>query len=178
MSKKEGELSPDQNSLPQSDCNDLIAAEDAQPTLTKKETTEPNCNICDAAIIKSKKFAQRFQETTPSLISAFLLIFTLMICITAIVSSLIFNMQNGRSEENNNPLEYVSLNEYNKIKAGMTYTQVEEIIGVPGQLKFRTDSNGSKVEFFEWFGKNTSESKVSIIFENELVTSKTQFGLE
>lgn len=177
------EILPDPDPLPQTDGIDTVYAEEAQSdgndTTSTEETQTDGFDTTSTEgtqpidIEEDKKTRKSF-----SMISAFLLILTLILCFTAITFSIIFRVQEHHIEENLNPQDYVTLAEYNKIKLGMTYDQVKEIIGTDGQLKFRTNYNGSKAEFYEWFGKNKSDSKVDLIFENEIVTDKKQFGLK
>lgn len=73
--------------------------------------------------------------------------------------------------------EYITLEEYNKIEAGMTYDEVCEIIGSKGSDTANSSVNGYTVKIVTWYGNGTLGSNANVTFENGKVTGKAQVGL-
>ena len=69
----------------------------------------------------------------------------------------------------------VTMEKYNKIKSGMTYDQVKEILG-EGQLISETELMGTKDQMYEWI--NSDGANMNITFQNGKVDTKTQFELK
>lgn len=69
----------------------------------------------------------------------------------------------------------VTLDQYNKVRTGMAYEQVKDILG-EGQLSSQTDIFGSKSEIYEWINSNGSDMNVT--FRNGKAESKAQFNLK
>lgn len=69
----------------------------------------------------------------------------------------------------------VTLDKYNKINNGMTYSQVKAILG-EGQLISQGQLLGTKTEMFEWI--NSDGSNMNVTFQNGKVQSKAQFQLK
>lgn len=81
-------------------------------------------------------------------------------------------------QEKNDPT--ITLAEYNKIVVGMTYSQCVEIIGGDGVLQSEIGTAGTSVGVirnYTWQGTQDYAS-ASISFDNYVVYSKVQFGLE
>lgn len=77
--------------------------------------------------------------------------------------------------------ETITLEEFNKIEHGMTYSQVCEIIGGKGTLSSSVDLGmGAEyvTEMYDWEGKGKFGGNASITFQGGVVTAKAQFGLE
>ncbi len=70
----------------------------------------------------------------------------------------------------------VTLDNFNRIETGMTYAEVTEIFGRPGDLSMETDLAGTKVEVYSWRA-TMGLGNATISFTDGLVASKFQFGL-
>lgn len=75
------------------------------------------------------------------------------------------------------PSGAVTLANFNEVETGMTYGDVSEIFGNPGELTAQSEFGGHKSEIYSWktargFGNAT------VTFMNGEVQSKAQFGLE
>ncbi len=71
----------------------------------------------------------------------------------------------------------VTLASFNKVQTGMTYAEVSEIFGGPGELTAQSEFGGYKSEIYSWeAAKGFGNATVS--FMNGKVQSKAQIGLE
>jgi outer membrane protein assembly factor BamE (lipoprotein component of BamABCDE complex) len=70
----------------------------------------------------------------------------------------------------------LTLENYNKIKNGMSYDEVKSIIGSPGTETMSSGSGKYKVESYQW--KGDGFKFLSIVLSGGKVTSKTQANLE
>ena len=80
----------------------------------------------------------------------------------------------GRIPICNRPQD-VTLAEFNRIKDGMTYSQVCEIIGVRGTETSRSSLVGITTVMYSW--TNDDYSNMNAMFQNGGLVSKAQFGL-
>ena len=71
----------------------------------------------------------------------------------------------------------ITLEQYNKIKEGMTYQQVVDIVGSEGSLTVNSSAGGISIEMYTWVSDN-SYGLAEIGFQDGKVISMTQFGLE
>ena len=107
--------------------------------------------------------------------------------VVLVVLALPFLLRGGK--EGVNPKEaasspVVTLDEYNRVKEGMTYEEVVRIIGVEGKLT--TEHNSKQTVFGQQFGsqlrnyrwENDPMSFVSLGFTDGKVRSKFMHGLE
>jgi hypothetical protein len=72
-------------------------------------------------------------------------------------------------------VEAVSMAKYEQVKTGMALAEVEKILG-KGIETSRMDAMGTTTVSYNW--KNSNGSSMSAVFQNDLVTSKMQFGLK
>lgn len=70
----------------------------------------------------------------------------------------------------------ITLSEYNKLKKGMTYQQVVDIVGEKGTLDSSTTGYGITIKIYSWNQKSTY-GVASVLFENNKLESKSQAGL-
>lgn len=70
----------------------------------------------------------------------------------------------------------VTMENYKKIKTGMTYKEVVEIFGEEGEEMSSVDVAGYKTETFMW--KSGTFTNVTLTFQNEKLMSKFQMGLD
>lgn len=69
----------------------------------------------------------------------------------------------------------VTMEMYNRIKEGMSYDQVCEIIGFEGEEQSRNNLAGTTTVMYRW---SNSFSGMSAIFHGDSLYSKSQFGLK
>ena len=72
---------------------------------------------------------------------------------------------------------YITLEEFNKIKSGMTYKQVVDIVGCDGTVVSESTVMGSKMTIYSWYGKDGISNANVNINDNKLI-NKTQIGLK
>ncbi len=70
----------------------------------------------------------------------------------------------------------ISMDKYNQIKDNMTKSEVEKIIGGAGEEISSSSGGGSKFSSFKWTGDNYST--IIVMYRNDKVMSKSQFGLK
>lgn len=71
----------------------------------------------------------------------------------------------------------ITLDTYNQIQTGMSYEEVKNIIGGDGILNSDTNIADISTKIYTWYAED-GISNASIIFQNDAVTTKSQFGLE
>lgn len=74
------------------------------------------------------------------------------------------------------PESGVTLAGFQKIKTGMTYKQVVEVLGKEGELLSESDIAGIKTEMYQW--KAGFPANMNATFQRGKLVSKAQFGLE
>lgn len=137
------------------------------------------CKYCQSEIDKKAKVCpvcKRSLKGHGCLIA--ILVFIIVICGT-VFGTLSFNASvqkeiSGVSEDS----EYITLDEYNQIQAGMTYEQVVEIVGSEGNPTVQSDGAGTSYQMYTWYGNGTAGSNANVTFLNGTVTSKAQIGLK
>jgi hypothetical protein len=75
----------------------------------------------------------------------------------------------------------MSLAEFNKIQTGMTYQEVQDIVGGEGTLSSSVDIGmGSeyKTEIYQWTGDGSIGANANVTFQGGKVMSKAQIGLK
>jgi hypothetical protein len=74
----------------------------------------------------------------------------------------------------------VTMANYLKLQTGMTYEQVAQILGDPGEELSSTDIAGIKGKMYMWKAQGLAGftgSNMNATFQNNMLTSKAQFGL-
>jgi hypothetical protein len=71
----------------------------------------------------------------------------------------------------------VTLENYLKIQTGMTYSQVVEILGEPGEELSRSSFGDITTVMYSWKGKGSLGANMNAMFQNDRLISKAQFGL-
>ncbi len=88
----------------------------------------------------------------------------------------------SRVEQNGDPAQGVTMENFNKIKTGMTQRQVEDILGGPGTEMSRVEIPGTPTTvMYMWEGDGMSGhlgGNMNVMFQNSRVISKAQFGLK
>ena len=77
----------------------------------------------------------------------------------------------------------VTMEKFNKIQDGMSYSQVSSIMGDPGELGASTTMPGipgimEKLESKIYMWKNSDGTNMNVQFQNDKVMTKAQFGLK
>ncbi len=70
----------------------------------------------------------------------------------------------------------LTLAKYNKIKEGMSYKEVVEILGSEGVEQMSSGSGRYRVTSYKWDGDNYAF--ITVIFTGDKETSKVQYGLK
>jgi ribosomal protein L37E len=71
----------------------------------------------------------------------------------------------------------VTMANFNKIKTGMTYSEVVKILGSEGEVMSENEMAGYKTEMYQWQG-DSFVSNMNAMFQNRKLISKAQFGLK
>lgn len=75
----------------------------------------------------------------------------------------------------------ISLEEFEKIETGMSYTEVCDIIGGEGTLGSNVDigmGEEYKTEIYQWTGDGSIGANANVTFQGDKVISKAQIGLK
>ena len=75
----------------------------------------------------------------------------------------------------------ISLDEFNKIENGMSYSEVCDIVGGEGTLSSSSDIGlGAeyKTDLYQWSGDGSIGANANVMFQNNKVISKAQVGLK
>lgn len=139
------------------------------------------CKKCGTELSKKDKFCQscgaraRMSKGWTIALVVFVLLFVL---IAAIRMSGESNTDTPTTTESET--EYITLDEFNQIKNGMTYEQVVKIIGCEGKLVTSSDIYGSTSQTYAWSSKDMGGITygASVVFVDGKVTGKTQVGLD
>jgi len=65
--------------------------------------------------------------------------------------------------------------DYDRLKEGMSYSQIRSIIGVEGEELSRSDVAGFKTIMYSW--KNANGSNMNVMLQNDRLINKAQYGL-
>lgn len=74
--------------------------------------------------------------------------------------------------------EYITMDEYNQIETGMTYEEVQKIVGGTGEVSVQSETAGIKIIIVTWYGNGVAGSNANVTFTNNEVTTKAQVGLQ
>lgn len=70
----------------------------------------------------------------------------------------------------------VNSENFKKLKNGMKYKEAVEILGGEGNLLSESEVAGYKTEVYQW--KNGMTAGISLVFQNDKLLSKSQYGLD
>lgn len=137
------------------------------------------CKFCQAEIPNKAKVCPNCKRTLKSPGCLPVILIFLIIVVFGIVAAIGMNDSvqksvSGVSDES----EYITMEEYNKIKTGMTYEEVKEIIGSPGELSSTSSVGNYTVSIYTWYGNGTAGSNANVTFQNGYVSGKAQVGLK
>lgn len=93
---------------------------------------------------------------------------------------IILNAETFIPKSNSSNVSSITLDEFNKIQAGMPYSKVVDIIGGNGELVSESTVGEYTAQTYMWKGSDfdTSGGNAIIIFSNGDVTAKAQSGLK
>ncbi len=72
----------------------------------------------------------------------------------------------------------VTMENYNRLKTGMTYVQVVQILGKEGEELSSNEIGGYKTVMYKWDGDAGWGANMNAMFQNGKLNSKSQFGLK
>lgn len=101
-------------------------------------------------------------------------------------STILYTYQNGELAYDANDTEKyelrgdgtVTMEIYRKIKIGMTYNEVVNLIGADGTPLLSAGEGEYGFESYDWPGANSEYSSASITFQDGVVSAKIQIGLD
>ncbi|PEL24304.1 DUF3862 domain-containing protein [Bacillus toyonensis] len=72
----------------------------------------------------------------------------------------------------------ISKAEFEQVQNGMTYDEVKAIIGSEGELQSESEVAGYKTVMYMFKGESGIGANATMMFQNNELTSKSQFGLK
>ena len=132
------------------------------------------CKECGTEISKSAKICpkcgKKLQHTG---LRVFIGIVIIFIGISSIISSNYTTTKTGTDIVQTQ--EKITLEKFNKIKTGMTYQQVVDIIGEKGTLSTESAYGNQSMKIYYWYSSN-GITNATISFMNGKVSAKSQIG--
>jgi Domain of Unknown Function with PDB structure (DUF3862) len=107
----------------------------------------------------------------------------LFVFIAALFFSKSGNQQSTSSSPSSNaskassPTAAVTMASYSRLKTGMTYAQVVQILGKDGEELSSSEVGGIKTIMYKWDGDGFG-ANMNSMFQNNKLMSKSQFGLK
>lgn len=86
------------------------------------------------------------------------------------------NTSNTSSTPGSKSAAGLTMDKYNQLKNGMGKTEVERILGGPGEEVSSTSGGGYTFSSYKWTGENFAT--IIVTYQNDKLQSKTQFGLK
>ncbi len=74
--------------------------------------------------------------------------------------------------------DLITLNEYNKLRIGMSRSEVYDIIGSFGEKVSESSTDGYHLVMYSYEGYGSAGANAQLMFENSNLTSMAQYGLE
>ena len=135
---------------------------------SKVLATTPKCPHC-CTLLKKK--------TSPNVASILAICLFLFLIVIMCGSILLSEIKEERTFFKDTT---ISLYEFDRIKTGMTYSEVVEIVGVEGTLMSEVDIGFEEyaTKMYSWEGNGYKGSNATVTFQNGKVVSKAQIGLE
>ena len=147
-------------------------------------TPNPNtklCKFCRTAIDKKAKVCPtclRPQKSHGCLITVVAILIFICVAVIIIFGPMQMNKDLQRSVSGvSDDSQYITMSEYNQIKTGMTYEEVINIVGSPGEVSIQSESGGFNLTMITWYGNGTAGSNANVSFQNGKVMGKAQVGL-
>lgn len=82
------------------------------------------------------------------------------------------------SPKNEKKSPKISKAEFEALETGITYEDAVAIIGGEGELSSQVDVAGYETKMYIWKGEGAIGANANVTFQNNSLTSKSQFGLE
>jgi len=141
------------------------------------------CSACGAPIPKAQSPKRSVgSQLARGVVYAFLAIVGFFACV-AVFSTLVLHgarasgsaTQRYEDTASRRSARGITLSAYMQIQSGMTYEQVQEIIGTDGVEISRSNIAGYSTVMYSW--KNWNGSNMNAMFQNDQLVTKAQFGL-
>lgn len=87
------------------------------------------------------------------------------------------SVQSSQSTEHKSDAGYATMEKFNQIQNGMTYAQVQQIMGSAGEVMSDSEIAGYKTTIYVWKAKD-GISNMNVTIQNDAVQSKAQVGLK
>ncbi|MFD0680518.1 MULTISPECIES: DUF3862 domain-containing protein [unclassified Paenibacillus] len=99
---------------------------------------------------------------------------------SAAVSALKMEQQVASTPAEEKPKTSITKTEFDKLESGMTYEQVTEILGTPGEVKSEVGFKGDKFHqiIYGYKGEGSGSSFAQLTFQANKLNSKMQVGLK
>ena len=134
------------------------------------------CKECGTEISKSAKICPKCgKKLKHTGLRVFIGIVIIFIGISSIISSNYTTTKTGTDIVQTQ--EKITLEKFNKIKTGMTYQQVVDIIGEKGTLSTESAYGNQSMKIYYWYSSN-GITNATISFMNGKVSAKSQIGLD
>lgn len=145
----------------------------------KEKPTTKKCKYCQTEIDAKAKVCPVCKRNLKShgclaTIISIIIVFAGVFAISTAMNDGLQKEVSGVSDKS----EYITLDEYNQVDTGMTYEEVQEIIGSAGTISSQVESNGYKIIIVTWYGNGTAGSNANVTFTNNSVSGKAQVGLK
>lgn len=126
--------------------------------------------------------AKKIRENLPDKNSSFTIVSDedkTTIFATFLNGNLSFDIFDSAPSGGNNPAT-ISKEEFDAIYTGMTYQQVVDLVGGPGEVLSEVDIGNDEyfTRMYSWDGEGTPGANATITVQGGKVTAKAQFGLE
>jgi hypothetical protein len=72
----------------------------------------------------------------------------------------------------------VTLENFNKIQTGMTVNEVYAILGEPAETLSENEIGGTKTKMVQWTQSGLMGGNMNVMFQDDKVIQKAQFGLK
>lgn len=145
------------------------------------KTKTKKCKFCQSDIPVKAKVCPNCKRTLRSTgcLIPLILIFVIGAPVLGFVASLGTNDAvqksiSGVSDES----EYITMDEFNQIKDGMSYDEVKNIIGFEGELSSKVTAGDITTVIYTWYGNGVAGSNANVTFQNDAAIAKAQVGLQ
>lgn len=157
----------------------LILCSECGKEISDKAERCPNCG---APIQKTN--AQNYQTapnygsrvTDNNKKSSQLVMFLLIFAFVCIIGIVIIFVSDWEGTPGIDSEQYITLDEFNQIQAGMTYDEVVEIIGSEGTVMSTTTFMDTTCTIYYWYAED-GIANANVTFTNDVVDGKAQIGL-
>lgn len=137
------------------------------------------CRYCQSDIPKKAKFCPHCRKNQMNPVIGLVIMLTAFIFLGVCIylSSKMFTPSIVETVQPSNNESYITLEQFNSVKIGMTYDDVVILFGCEGELASESDFMGLKTSIYSWYGSNIG-ANAQLTFQNGELMSKSQFGLK